>query len=292
MRKPRVRGQQPSWTGLSLHRHPLKRGLKCTTTLCEAQCWLWNLSRRLSQLLHSQLRGICKVYERNGTCLTLGEGLKPPSLGKLRALEGSSWRKEASAVSERCDSGKSCTGSFMSSYPYKLVKEMCNLEPQGSVHLRSSLYEPKKHFTFLHQILAKVKKSKSAWDLCGGFIPLKDLFLVKSRWHRREYFFLNFLLKAQLESLKMSLHPYLALANKSTPDCTENNLTQPHALAQPYFFRILRASVIVQPSFVSIASPSPNPKVLQCAVTATLAHLGQGCISTVIMSLLISSSAA
>lgn len=85
-----------------------------------------------------------------------------------------------------------------------------------------------------------MKKSKSTWDLCGGFIPLKDLFLVKSRWHRREHFFLHFLLKAQLEGLKMSLHPYLALANKSIPDCTlmtENNLTQPHALAQPYFFQ-------------------------------------------------------
>lgn len=105
---------------------------------------------------------------------------------------------------------------------------MCNLEPQGSVHLRSSLYKPRKHLAFLHQILAKVKKSKSAWDLCGGFIPLKDSFLIKSRWHRREHFFLHFLLKAQPEGLKLSHHPYLVLANKSIPDCTLHVRKQPH----------------------------------------------------------------
>lgn len=144
----------------------------CITTLCGGQCWWWNLSRRRSRLLHSQSRGRFKVYGRNGTCLTVGEGLKTLSLGKLGALKGLAWRKQASVASERCQSGRCRRGWFMPPYTYRVGqwRKWCHLVPQGSVHLRSNLYEPR-HLAFFNQILAEVKNSESARDQVSRFVP-------------------------------------------------------------------------------------------------------------------------
>lgn len=214
---------------------PPQSELRCITTPCGAQCWQWNLSRRLSWLLHSQPRGMFKVYRRNGTCLTLGEGLKPLSLGKLGALEGSAWRKEASVASERCHSGRCLTGWFMPPYAYRVShwRKWCRSVPQGSVHLRSNPYEPRKHLVFFNQILTKVKKSESAWGLLGGFIPLEDLSLEKSRWCRRERFFLHFFPKAQPEGLKLTIPPVSCSGKQIVTRLDTGDRKQPHTATHP-----------------------------------------------------------
>lgn len=234
----------------------------------------WNLSR-CSQLLHSQSSGTFKVYGRNSTCLTLGEGLKPFSLEKLGALEGSAWRKEAGVTSEQCHSGRGHTGWFMPPYTYWVSqwRKWCHLVPQGSVHLRSNLYEPRKHWVFFNQILAKVKKSKSAWDQLSGFVPLKDLCLNKSRWCRREHFFLHFLLEAQPEALKLSLPAFPSPGKQINPRLDAGDRKQPHTATHPgvawHFFGVLWKGAIVWLPFVSNASSLPSPKALQCALAAT-----------------------
>lgn len=273
--KTRVREQQLSWTGFFFHSLPPKRGLRCIIVLCGAQCWQWNLSKRCSQLLHSQSSGMFKVYGRKGICLTLGESLKPFSLGKLRTLEGPAWRKEADVTSEQSRSGRCRAGSFVPPYTYWVSqwRKRCHLVPQGSVYLRSNLYEPSKHWVFFNQILARVKKSKSAWDQLSGFVPLKDLCLNKCRWCRREHFFLRFLLEAQAEGLKFSLPPFPSPGKQINPRLDTGDRKQPHTATHPgiawHFLGVLWKGAIVQLPFVSDASSLPRPKALRCSLAAT-----------------------
>lgn len=176
------------------------------------------------------------------------------------------------------------TGWFMPPYTYRVShwREWCRSVPRGSVHLRSNLYEPRKHLVFFNQILAKMKKSESAWGPLGGFIPLKDLSLEKSRWCRREHFFLHFFPKAQPEGLKLSLPPVSSSGKQINPRLDTGDRKQPRTATHPgtaCLFGVLWKGAIVQPPFAPNASPSHSAEVLRCALTTTLAYPRPGCTS-------------